>query len=71
MTRHPRSVATQRAETELRLAMDRIREKFKLTDVEYLGLVNEAARLEIGGLARSWLRQERHPDDPDTPADVE
>jgi hypothetical protein len=34
-------------------------------------LVNEVASGELAELTKHWLREERHPDRPDKPADVE
>ena len=71
MRRHPRSLVTQQAAGELSQALVAIWERHQLTDVEYLRLVNEVASQAIDRLSRFWLREERHPESPDTPADVE
>jgi hypothetical protein len=67
MTQHPRAPIVNRAGLELSEFALKLRERDELTAIEYLCILNaEAARV-----LKYALRSERHPEDPDKPADVE
>lgn len=64
---HPRTHTVQLAQCDIELAIHDIAQKHALTFAEIFGaLANAQAKY-----AREMLRQERHPNDPDKPADLE
>lgn len=67
MRLHPRVHIVQRAGLELSEFAAKLREERELTEVEYLGILND----EVARVLKYALRAERHPDDPDKPAGIE
>lgn len=67
MTQHRRTPLVEGARREIASSLLDLRKKHELTTVEYLqiltGAITEALKFE--------LRYERHPDNPDAPADIE
>lgn len=67
MKLHKRFAIVQKAHIEFREAVSKIEEKHQLTFVEIVGMLAD----EIESHAKFALRAERHPDDPDSPAQLE
>jgi len=67
MKRHPRAIAAQKAESEISESISAIAEKHELSDIELLQIMNGLLATTL----KYMLRAERHPDNPDLPADVE
>lgn len=65
MKLHPRTLPVQGAEAEIRLALIRLQQERDLTDVEML----QAVGVWQASVLKYMLRAERHPEDPDRPAD--
>ena len=69
--RHTRSVIVDGAERELHAFLGELSEKHELTLAEHFQVVSRVFGSYLNGLARSWIRQERHPENPDRPGDLE
>ena len=67
MKPHKRNVSCAEADYEITKALIKVEERYKLTIAETMRLL--AGRLER--VARSGVQVERHPDDPEHPADAE
>ena len=67
MKQHPRTTIVRRVGLDISDFALKLREKHDLTYIEYLGILNE----EVARVLKYALRAERHPDDPDKPADIE
>ncbi len=65
MKLHPRSKPVQKAGVDISMTLDRLQQEHGLTDVE----MAQALYRHLGLIAKSQLRAERHPDDPDKSAD--
>ncbi len=63
---HPRTLPVQRARCEIELAVLELAEKHGLTAGELMGAIGSL----LSSLGKHAVRQERHPDDPDSPGDV-
>lgn len=68
---HPRMDIVHEARRELDLALDEIVKKHKLTTGERLQVVNGVCSSFVAAVARSAIRHERHPDNPEKPGDEE
>lgn len=64
--RHPRSVPVQNAELQITASINLIARKYDLTSVELLKILNGESALTL----KYMLREERHPDNPDKPAEL-
>lgn len=62
---HLRTMVVQEARNKLSSAALAIQQEYDLTTCEYLIILNELVASEL----RFALRTERHPDEPDRPAD--
>lgn len=65
-----RSEEARRADTnrlKLEIVIDQFLTEHELTDIEVLQALNSYAQTTL----KYMLREERHPDDPDKPADIE
>lgn len=67
MKRHPKAIAALKAESEISERVAAIAEKHGLTDIELLQILNGLQATTL----KYMLRFERHPHNPDLPADVE
>lgn len=64
--RNPRTQMVAMASLDIEGAVYRIAAEAGLTYIETVGALSSA----LSGLTRDALRQERHPDDPEKPADL-
>lgn len=64
---HPRTLLVQQVSAEVGLAILAVLEKHELTYIEIIKILNE----QQASCLKYALRAERHPDDPDKPADRE
>jgi hypothetical protein len=62
---HPRTLPVQSASNKIRTELDRLQEQYDLTDVEMLRVLLDHQQ----SMTKYWLREERHPDEPDRKAD--
>ena len=62
---HERHALVRRAGNAIRTQLDRLQEEHDLTDIEMLRVLLEHQQ----SITMYMLRAERHPDDPDRPAD--
>lgn len=67
LTIHPRTMIVRKAQIDLDAAFLDVVKKHDLTFAELFGVLNVAEARWI----KYALRDERHPDEPDTPADLE
>lgn len=67
MKEHKRAPIVRRASAELGAALMDWSRQYDLSSVEYLQCLNA----QSASCLKFMLRRERHPDDPDTPADQE
>lgn len=67
MKLHERTLLVQRSRNEMQALVIRIQERDDLTDLEALGILNEIS----AQILKYALRAERHPGDPEQPADIE
>ena len=65
MRLHERTLLVREAGNEMRSVLDDIIKKHDLSSIEFLQILNEVAATEL----KYMLREERHPEDPDKPAD--
>jgi hypothetical protein len=63
---HKRFMHVQYAKAQVATALDDLKEKHKLTDIEMMRALLGYMQTEL----KFMLRTERHPDDPDKQADV-
>lgn len=66
---HPRTILVRKAENDLRGALLDVREKYGLTSLEELQVVQRMHDEIVGGYIKHAMRYERH-GNYDTPADV-
>jgi hypothetical protein len=67
MRPHPRTSIVQKAEYEIQESILTISGKHGLTEIELLKVLNAVQAMTL----KYMLRVERHPNDPDRPADAE
>ena len=65
MTLHPRTLKVQRASNEIQLKIIELAEAADLTDIEVLQMLASMQQ----SILKHMLRDERHPDNPNEPAD--
>jgi len=67
MKRHPRAAIVAPAGAAIILKVSVVTDEYDLTETELAKILNE----QMASVIKYRLRAERHPEDPETPADVE
>jgi hypothetical protein len=62
---HPKMMIVQKAKAEIGIYLCDYQEKHNLTDIEMLQIINSVSDSTL----KFMLRRERHPNNPDKPAD--
>lgn len=68
---HHREARTHKAEHDLREFVRGLRDKHDLSDGEMLRVVSDAFGDYVAGVAKFWIREERHPGKPERPGGLE
>ena len=67
MKRHPRAAIVAKAGAAIIFKVSEVTDEYDLTETELAKILNE----QMASVIKYMLRAERHPEDPETPADVE